>query len=401
MGAPQAAQYPAAQLPRAGTQPFDARQMRDEIVANVGQVMNEQLRLMNENHQRNIDALSVSVAQQMALVSTGKLDKPRHASTPALKGSRLSRNNSRVVRTPKIKTPKVPVIDVVRRSGSGSDSDSENSMSSQEDSQMLHVIASNALARDMQKSIGFFSNPKGKETWLRYVRRFEKATDRHYVDKDRWADVLPDMLKGDASSHLDSEVESRGGNLMYDEIVDLLTRIFREFDEQTRACEELGQRVQLEDEGVAAFTSAIKQLAMKAYPESGKIRQRIIRERLYKGLRDERLQFETKRQVHDNADISMVELEKALCFMEPAPGSKAVTKQAVSTTHLVQQGAMYVQASQGETTVLYMPVTTTARTPAPAVMPQTAEDVHFEKLERQLIDVTAVLKEMQGQLKPK
>ena len=139
---------------------------------------------------------------------------------------------------------------------------------------------------------------------------------------------------------------------------------------------------------------------MKAYPESEKIRQRTIRERLFKGLRDEKLQFEAKRQVHDNPAITMAELERALCFMEAAPDSKAVTK--LSSTYLVQQEVIYVQAQkQGRTTVLYTPTTTPAWTPMPAVTPQTAEDIRFEKLERQLIDVTAVLKEMQGVLKPR
>ena len=206
-------------------------------------------------------------------------------------------------------------------------------------------------------------------------------TERHHVEKNRWADVLPELLKGEASQHLDSEVESKNQNRTYDEIVDLLTRTFREFNVQTRACEELASRVQLEDEGVAAFASAIKRLAMKAYPESEQIRQWTIREHLYQGLRDEMLQFEVKRQVMENAEITMADLEKALCFMEPAPDGKPVMKQAVSMVHLTQVEPIYQQSpGNGMEMALYtLMATTSAPTPAPATAPRSSDDQWKDK----------------------
>ena len=134
------------------------------------------------------------------------------------------------------------------------------------------------LARDLIKSIGCFTSPSRVEMWKRFIKKFEKATERHHLDDVRWAEVIPEMLKGEAKVHFDTEVDSLCRNLTYTEVVDLLMWIYHEFDVQMRASEELSSRVQLEGEGITAFTSAIKCLAARAYPESEEIRMRTVRE---------------------------------------------------------------------------------------------------------------------------
>ena len=78
------------------------------------------------------------------------------------------------------------------------------------------------------------------------------------------------MLKGRARLYLDTEIECLQRNLSYEFFWDLLTWIYHEFD----VCEELSPLVQLEGEGVAAFTSAVKHLAAKVFPKCEEIRLR-------------------------------------------------------------------------------------------------------------------------------
>ena len=111
---------------------------------------------------------------------------------------------------------------------------------------------------DMIKAIGCFTSPMGIETWERYVQRLEKTAEHHHIPEDRWSEILTDMLKGGARRYLDTEIEFLQRNLSYEEILDLLTQIYCEFDVQAWASKELPSQVQLEGEGVAAFTSALK-----------------------------------------------------------------------------------------------------------------------------------------------
>ena len=361
----------------------ELKAIEDNIISEVGKIFGEKIAMLGEQTTKQL----VEMEKQIALVKGISLSTPLQFSTPGT-GDKGQQSHA-----PLKKKKKTPIRIVLPPTGTSEDSDEEEDEGLGEVT-LNYAISAFQSAKEMAKSIGHFTEPSGIHTWGRYVGRFEKATERHDIKKERWGAVMPDMLKGEARVHLDGEVESLNRNLAYQEIVDLLKRVYREFNAQSKAGDELARRKQLDGEGIAAFASVLKRLATKAFPESATIRLRTVRERLSAGLRDEALQFECKRKIAEDEHITVAALEKALCFLEPDP--EKANKASTFDLNLAQETPTDLRKIKEVDCpqVNWSASTTNAINPVVS-MTAVSDDAWKRNVEKHMVDVSTILKEMQ------
>ena len=134
---------------------------------------------------------------------------------------------------------------------------------------MTHPVTQSYIdAIDLAKMIGFFTAPTMWMTWESYRNKFKRAAEQSYIPRERWGEIVPDLLREQANYQCNGKAHSLKRSLTYMEICDMLSRIFREFEVTEKEAEELNAHLQRDNEGVAAFAMALKHLAGKAFPGS-------------------------------------------------------------------------------------------------------------------------------------